>query len=148
MDETLRVRILKSPHPYAAIDGVQISGVGMEKELQFQKALFRFACNEAELVLKLDRYEPTFSTQGETLHDALMLRAIEHPQLESYWREKPQSIENRRWRVRYSRTEPRWIEVWNECLGPLKLCQSEVSFGGYWGGKEAVFGRGYSAVVA
>ena len=25
------------------------------------------------------------------------------------------------------------------CLGPLKLCQSEVSFGGYWDGKEAVF---------
>ena len=39
----------------------------------------------------------------------------------------------------------RWIEI---CLGPLKLCQSEVSFGGYWGGKETLLGRGHTASFA
>ena len=31
------------------------------------------------------------------------------------------------------------------CLGPLKLCQSEVRFGGFRDGKETLLGRGYSA---
>ena len=34
------------------------------------------------------------------------------------------------------------------CLGPLKLCQSEVRFGGFRDGTEALLGRGYSASIA
>ena len=38
--------------------------------------------------------------------------------------------------------------VEHKCLGPLELCQSEVSFGGFRDGKEALLGRGHSSVVA
>ena len=38
--------------------------------------------------------------------------------------------------------------VFRARLGPLKLCQSEVSFGGFRDGTEALLGRGYSASIA